>query len=91
MHLALQNADGSYTPYNENYGIFFARSPKAQKLNENLDGNDYCSLKDPEPVPHGRRHLWRDFRAYSNRGTATGDSTAKSSVLIATSEDLLTV
>ncbi len=45
MHLALQNADGSYTPYNENYGIFFARSPKAQKLNENLDGNDYRSLK----------------------------------------------
>lgn len=26
----------------------------------------------------------------TNRGTATGDSTAKSSVLIATSEDLLT-
>lgn len=89
MHLALQNADGSYTPYNENYGIFFARSPKAQKLNENLDGNDYRSLKDPS-LFRMADGTYGVISVRTNRGTATGDSTAKSSVLIATSEDLLT-
>lgn len=89
MHLALQNADGSYTPYNENYGIFFARSPKAQNLNENLDGNDYRSLKDPSLLRMADG-TYGVISVRTNRGTATGDSTAKSSVLIATSEDLLT-
>lgn len=78
MHLALQNADGSYTPYNENYGIFFARSPKAQKLNENLDGNDYRSLKDPS-LFRMADGTYGVISVRTNRGTATGDSTAKSS------------
>ena len=88
MHLALRGDDGTYTPYNENYGIFFPLGYKTQPLNMNTE-DVARNLKDPSlfRLADGTFGV---IAVRTNRGTATGDSTAKSSVLIATSKDLLT-
>lgn len=85
MHLALQNEDGSYAPYNENYGIFFALGYRSQSLNMNTV--DYArSLKDPS-LFRMADGTYGVIAVRTNRGTATADDTG--SVLIATSDDLL--
>ena len=89
MHLASQSDDtGAYTPYNENYGIFFALGYKSQPLNMNTE-DVARSLKDPS-LFRMKDGTFGVIAVRTNRGSLTGDSTAKSSVLVATSEDLLT-
>lgn len=89
MHLASRADDtGAYTPYNENYGIFFALGYKSQPLNMNTE-DVARSLKDPS-LFRMKDGTFGVIAVRTNRGSLTGDSTAKTSVLVATSKDLLT-
>lgn len=85
MHLAKQESDGSYTPYNENYGIFFARLYKAlPKLEDTKDWSR--SIKDPSLFVR-EDGSFGVVAVRTNRGTDTAD--ARGSILVATSKDLL--
>lgn len=85
MHLAKQEADGTYSPYNENYGIFFARLYKAlPKLEDTRDWSR--SIKDPALFVR-EDGSYGIIAVRTNRGTDVAD--ARGSVLIATSKDLL--
>lgn len=86
MHLALADDDtGAYDPLNENYGIFFPLGYRSQPLNMNTV--DYArSLKDPSlfRMANGSYGV---ISVRTNRGTDVADATG--SVLVATSDDLL--
>lgn len=85
MHLAKRNDDGTFTPYNENYGIFFPRL--YQKLPLLEDTKDWSrSLKDPS-LFYREDGGFGVVAVRTNRGTATAD--ARGTILVATSEDLL--
>ncbi|HMR50166.1 MAG TPA: family 43 glycosylhydrolase [Arachnia sp.] len=86
LHLAL-GGDGGWTPLNENYGIFFARTSVAPPANGTTDGI-IRSLRDPHVF-----HLADGGFGIVATRTARGggsDGTQASQLLFATSEDLLT-
>jgi GH43 family beta-xylosidase len=85
MHLALEDGP-TWSPLNENYGIFFARSAQAQPVNQDVNASLDRSLKDPSV-------FYLDDGGYgvvavrTTRGSSASDST--SSILFATSSNLL--
>ena len=85
MHLALRGNNGAYTPYNENYGIFFARCATAQP--ENMNTVDCArSIKNPS-LFYLKNGEFGVVSVRTNRGTDVAESTG--SILVATSKDLL--
>lgn len=84
MHLALSK-DGSWQPYNENYGIFFARLYK--ELPKLQDTKDWSrSLKDPA-LFYTKDGTFGVVSVRTKRGTTTVSDPG--SILVATSKDLL--
>lgn len=86
MHLALKDDDdAAFTTLNENYGIFFPLGYASQPLNMNTV--DYArSLKDPS-VLYMADGSYGIVSVRTKRGTDTAD--ARNSILLATSDDLL--
>lgn len=89
MHLATQSQDSSqWNPLNENYGIFFARTAQLPPDNMNIDTSLDRSLKDPS-VFYMKDGSFGIASVRTKRGTDQGDESGNSSILLATSKDLL--
>ncbi|HEY0238245.1 MAG TPA: family 43 glycosylhydrolase, partial [Friedmanniella sp.] len=89
MHLALQaDGDEEYTPLNENYGVFFARTATPHPANTDISTSRHRSLKDPA-VFRMADGTYGVVAVRTNRGSGIADSTGRSSILLATSTDLL--
>ena len=89
MHLATQSKSSSqWNPLNENYGIFFARTAQLPPDNMNIDASLDRSLKDPS-VFYMEDGSFGIAAVRTKRGTDQGDESGNSSILLATSKDLL--
>ncbi|WP_272434162.1 immunoglobulin-like domain-containing protein [Actinomyces sp. B33] len=87
MHLALDE-NGTWTPLNENYGVFFARTATSPAQNEDINTSLHRSLKDPSLFT-AADGTYGVVAVRTARGTAQADATGATSILVASSKDLL--
>ncbi|WP_165216701.1 family 43 glycosylhydrolase [Schaalia sp. ZJ1691] len=85
-HLALQQEDGSFLPYNENYGIFFAQLIKEFPTLEDTKESYARSLKDPS-LFYMKDGSFGVVAVRTQRSSLTAD--VPGTILVATSQDLL--
>ncbi|XBH21730.1 family 43 glycosylhydrolase [Jonesiaceae bacterium BS-20] len=87
MHLALEQRN-EWNPLNENYGIFFARNIVAPVDATDVVLGSHRSLKDPA-LFHMKDGTFGVVSVRTNQSTANADASGKTSILLATSSDLL--
>lgn len=87
MHLALYEGE-DWTPLNGNYGVFFPKNYIAPKSGDDVLLGSHRSLKDPM-VFNLKDGTYGVIGVRTKQGSPTPDETGRTSILFATSKDLL--